>query len=115
MFLVIYPQQTEERDGPVFSNVFRRNPAMALEEIADTLGRYGITAPDGLFQDLAEDQALNRGNLEVLYDAPERGDMTFGQSDERPAEGATVVTRIRNLADRVRVWFSRSQDRGIDL
>jgi hypothetical protein len=114
-FLVIYPRQTEESDEPVFSNLFRRNPAMSLEEIADTLQRYGITAPEGLFQDLAEDLGLNRGNLEVSYDGPEREVTTVGPSDESPTEGATVVARIRELADQVREWFSRSQDREMDL
>lgn len=114
-FLVIYPLQTEEPGEPIFSNLFRRHPAMSLEEIADTLHRYGITPPVGMFRELAEDLALNRGNLDVSYDVPERGATTFGQSDESSAEGATVVTRIRELADRVRDWFSRSQDRGMDL
>jgi hypothetical protein len=114
-FLVVYPLQSEAPDEPVFSNLFRRNPAMSLEEIAATLQRYGITAPAGLWRDLAEDQALNRGNLEVSYDGPERRVTTVGQSDESPTDGTTVVTRIRELADRVREWFNRSRDRGMDL
>jgi hypothetical protein len=40
---------------------------------------------------------------------------SFGRSDESPADGTTMVTRIRELADRVRDLFSRSQDRGMDL
>jgi hypothetical protein len=113
-FLVISPRQSEDADEPVFSNLFRPNPAMSLEEIAGTLERYGITPPAGLFRDLAEDRALNRGNLEVSYEAPERGATTVAQADERPTAGATVVARIRELADRVRAWISRSQDRGME-
>jgi hypothetical protein len=39
---------------------------------------------------------------------------TLGRSDESPSEGAGVVTRIRELADRVRDLFSRSHDRGME-
>lgn len=87
-FLEMYPRHRPALyPDPVYSNrLDHDDAAMSLEEIADTLRHYGIPTPEGLWRDLAEDQALNRRPLEVSYDAPERGAMTVRQADERSAE-----------------------------
>jgi hypothetical protein len=36
---------------------------------------------------------------------------TFGQSDESPGEGSTMVTRLRELSDKVRDLFNQSRQR----
>jgi hypothetical protein len=115
LFLEIYHR---DQDTPIFSNLYRRDSAMTLQDIEATLTAYGIAAPPTLLRDLANDQAQNRGNHEVWYDGTGIHEVpAFGRSAARVVEGAAMVTRIRELVDRVRDWFSRSQDRdrGMDL
>jgi hypothetical protein len=115
LFLEIYHR---DRDTPILSNLYRHDPAMTLQDIEATLTAYGVAAPPTLLRDLANDQAQNRGNHEVWYDDTGIHEVpAFGRSAARAGEGAAMVTRIRELADRVRDWFSRSQDqdRGMEL
>jgi hypothetical protein len=62
LFLEIYYR---DQDTPIFGNLYRRHPAMTLQDIEATLTAYGITVPPTLLRDLANDRAQNRGNHEV--------------------------------------------------
>jgi hypothetical protein len=119
-FLVI--SQRDDPDGePIFSNLFLRHPAMTLEQIADTLKTYGITAPPTLLTDLNADALADRGDFDVHYD-PETGTASIqAEYGDRPdlgdASAATPVERhrLQELAERLRAWFHRDQDRGMGL
>jgi hypothetical protein len=119
-FLDIYQRDHPERD-PIFSNLYLLNPSMTLEQIADTLKTYGITAPQTLFADLNEDALADRGNFDVHYD-PKTGTASIqaeygDRLDLGDVSAAAPVAhgRIQELADRVRQWFQRDQDRGMGL
>jgi hypothetical protein len=119
-FLDIYQRDHPERD-PIFSNLYLLNPSMTLEQIADTLETYGITAPPTLFADLHLDALVDRGDFDVHYD-PEVGTASvqaeYGDCpDPGDASAAEPVERhrLQQLADRIREWFQRDQDRGMGL
>jgi hypothetical protein len=119
-FLDIYQRDHPERD-PIFSHLSLLNPSMTLEQIADTLKTYGITAPPTLFTDLNEDALADRGDFEVHYD-PETGTASMqAEYGDRPdlgdASAAEPVERhrLQQLADRIREWFQRDRDRGMEL
>ena len=119
-FLDIYQRDHPERD-PIFSHLSLLNPSMTLEQIADTLETYGITAPPTLFADLHLDALVDRGDFDVHYD-PEVGTASvqaeYGdRADLTDAEVAEPVERhrLRDLADRIRAWFQHAQDQGMGL
>src|SRR5215831_11356782 len=119
-FLDVYQRDHPDQD-PIFSNLDLLNPSMTLEQIADTLTTYGITAPPTLFADLHLDALVNRGDFDVHYDPevgtasvqaeygdrPDLGDASAAEPVERP--------RLQQLADRIREWFQRDRDRGMEL
>jgi hypothetical protein len=119
-FLDIY--QRDRPETAIFSHLDLPNPSMTLEQIADTLRSYGITAPPTLFADLHQDEVFDRGgDFDVHYD-PETGTASMqAEYGDRPdlgdASAAEPVERhwIQELADRIRTWFHRDQDRGIGL
>jgi hypothetical protein len=191
LVLDIYTRQGTALDPqPIFSNRELRYPPMTVADLGDALRGYGITAPEGLLQDLATDQARDRDqttDLGTLYrvtwedgqtnlfaaadlddvdlreavaverfdqtrwieragdtvltgvdvhgceqtlsviegthevdlsldedvsgESPSRETTTFGQSDESPGEGNTLVSRLEEVADKVRDLFSRFRHR----
>jgi hypothetical protein len=117
-FLDIY--RRDQPETALFSHLDLPNPSMTLEQIADTLSTYGITAPATLFTDLHQDAVLNRGgDFDVHYD-PETGTASVqAEYGDRPdlgdAEAASPTERgrIQALAERIRGWFQRDQDQGM--
>ena len=126
-FLVI-SQRDQPDEEPIFSNLYLQNPAMSLEAITATMTSFGITAPPALLADLREDARLNRGNVEQHYDSdpdvhydPETGTASVqAEYGDRPdlgnASAAEPVEghRLQPLADRIREWFQRDRDRGME-
>jgi hypothetical protein len=109
--------------------------APTVADVAEALARYHITPPAYFLEDLAEDQAHNEhtdwhvtyqmpvdlDDTDPLYD-PETGTASIQtEYGERPdlgdAEAASPLERgrIEQLADRIREWFHRDQDRGMSL
>ena len=145
-FLMIYQRGADRNfDEPLFSNLYLPDPAMTLEQIADTLIDYDIARPPTLFADLIEDARLDRGDFDVYYD-PETGTASvqaeygdrpgddlpdFGvKSPEQAAfdghvqevliprdfgEEASSPSRASNLVDRIRSWLHRDRDRGMGM
>jgi len=104
---LIPPSQLSEED---------RMQAMMLERFERA--QWQVRGPDTVLVGLND-----RGSWETLTvvegthtEDVERGMTTFGQSDESPGEGGTVVSRLEELADKIRDFFSRarSRDRGMD-
>jgi hypothetical protein len=77
--------------------------------------------PATLFADLHQDAVLNRGgDFDVHYD-PETGTASIhAEYGDRPdlgdASAAEPVERhrLQPLADRIREWFQRDRDRGME-
>jgi hypothetical protein len=88
-------QTREPTPEPIFSHQFRRHPAMPMAEIADTLARERVTAPEGLWRDLTEDLPRNRGHLEVSDTAPEPRNRAMPPSAEAEPPRAEMGPRYR--------------------
>jgi hypothetical protein len=139
-YLDIYSRDPEgvtgDEHGMIFSSLLMDNPRIRPDAIEGKLASYGIPIPATLRQDLVEDQAQNLGNLHVNYDLgiiqdmepfettifPERLlDIVSTARNHTMQEVETpsnlLVTRVRELAERVQGWFharDRDQDRGMD-